>query len=101
MLPRAWSPRPRGWPGAAEQAAVWCARTSHAVAVEQGGRRCTYRNLEEKAATVVGALERAGARPGTVVAVMGPKGGAGGTGGGGGGGKVAAGLSQERPVVPN
>ncbi|MET9776299.1 AMP-binding protein [Streptomyces sp. NPDC006367] len=53
----------------AAQVLAWCARTPDAVAVEQGERRWTYRELEDAVAGVAGALRAAGVRPGQVVAV--------------------------------
>ncbi|WP_332757121.1 AMP-binding protein [Streptomyces sp. MT206] len=53
----------------AAQVLAWCARTPDAVAVEQGARRWTYRELEHAVAGVAGDLRDAGVGPGQVVAV--------------------------------
>ncbi|MFE9250764.1 AMP-binding protein [Streptomyces sp. NPDC007088] len=56
-------------PSVAAQVLAWCARTPDAVAVEQGERRWTYRELEHAVAGVAAELRAAGVRPGQVVAV--------------------------------
>ncbi|MER8119050.1 AMP-binding protein [Streptomyces sp. NPDC094031] len=53
----------------AAQVLAWCTRTPDAVAVEQGERRWTYRELQHAVAGVAAELRAAGARPGQVVAV--------------------------------
>ncbi|MFG2247615.1 amino acid adenylation domain-containing protein [Spirillospora sp. NPDC048823] len=49
------------------------ARTPGAVAVRHGGRTLTYAELDARAGRLAGALRAAGAGPGTVVAVCGPR----------------------------
>ncbi|MFD3422409.1 amino acid adenylation domain-containing protein [Streptomyces decoyicus] len=59
----------QAWPSVAAQVLAWCARTPEAVAVVQGERRWTYRELEQAVAGIAAQLEATGLGPGQVVAV--------------------------------
>ncbi|MCX4682187.1 AMP-binding protein [Streptomyces sp. NBC_01433] len=56
-------------PSVAAQVLDWCARTPDAIAVSQGERRWTYRELGQAVGGVAAELQAAGVRPGQVVAV--------------------------------
>jgi amino acid adenylation domain-containing protein len=66
-------PAPVQEPAPARIAAV-AARTPAAVSLVQGARRWSYRELQDQAAAVAGALAEAGLGAGSVVAVTGPRG---------------------------